>query len=634
MEREKRKGARGMRIIKVALREDESAVVTPATVYMGEHRAVRLEITLPERLKTGFDFYTIAFDVMNAGKRIPLGNIYRKEEGSEATAWMENGVIFCDLPNQLTHSTFTRAQVEGHREENGACVLLEKSVPFVLRFEDSITGEGEALSAFALGHMNELMAQINSMRETLRIKVEGVEDFVQGGLAEAQDAIRLMVVEAEDVVTEAASEAKTEISQTAQLAKIDVNQTAAQAKVDMNQAAAQALNDIGQAASLAASGLNDGVTQANQAASQAADSATQAGLSATAAQNAASQVEVAVTDISTRLVAEFTEDAEDALEQITEQAQSDMTAAVTQINQAASQAESNIAQAVTNAKENLDGKIVLAASHATAAQTYAGEAQGAKTQATASASEAQAYASQAEQAVTNASALLVDEFTQGVEDRLEAMAAEAQDGMTAAVTQVNQAASQAQSSIAQAVTDAQEDLDEQVVLAASHATAAQGATAQAAAAAGEAQTYAAQANQSAINAAASATQAQTTVDNAVQTLTAQVETALQGVDVQQAALTEQNNTITLQPGVRYQISIAAGLTYAEIILDDSAAAAGRAQEFSAVIDAPDGYPMVNVVYLSGADIYFPDGLAINDGNIYEINVLDSMLLIAGWGAGV
>jgi len=301
-----------MRIIKVALHEDESVVVTPAAVYMGEHRAVRLEITLPQRLQTGFDFYTIAFDVMNAGKRIPLGNIYPKEEGTETIAWMENGVIFCDLPDSLTHSTFVRGQVEGHREENGTCVLLEKSALFMLRFEDSIAGEGEAVSAFALGHMNELMAQINHMRETLRIKVEGVDDFVQGGLAEAQDAIRQMVVEAEDNVVQAASQAKAdvnqtasqaqgEIGQTAQQLKTEVSQTAAQAKIDVNQTAAQALGNIAQAAAQAQSGLNDGITQANQAAAQAAVSAGEAGQSKAAAQTAAQQAQTVVTNAAALL---------------------------------------------------------------------------------------------------------------------------------------------------------------------------------------------------------------------------------------------------------------------------------------------------------------------------------------------
>ena len=182
-----------MRSIIVVLREDETAQVTPERVYMGEHCAAQLEITLPERLRGGFDYYTLCFDVMGAGRRVPLGNIYpaaEEEEEAENLAYVREGIIYCLLPEQVTQCSYVRVQVEAHVEENGRCVRLEKSAPFLLAFEDGIAGEGETLSAFALGHMNELMAQLDLMRQTLRLKVEGADEAVEPQVLRAEQAAR------------------------------------------------------------------------------------------------------------------------------------------------------------------------------------------------------------------------------------------------------------------------------------------------------------------------------------------------------------------------------------------------------------------------------------------------------------
>ena len=169
-----------MRTIKVVLLDDEQAQVIPERVYMGEHRAARLEISLPARLQTGFDYYNLCFDVMGAGKRIPLGNIYEADDPSEfaGLAKMENGEIICELPESLTQCSYLRAQVEACCEENGLCTRLEKSVPFVIAFEDSIAGEGDVLSSLALGHTTKLMAQLDRLRRILRVEVQGAQDVI------------------------------------------------------------------------------------------------------------------------------------------------------------------------------------------------------------------------------------------------------------------------------------------------------------------------------------------------------------------------------------------------------------------------------------------------------------------------
>ena len=161
-----------MRSITVVLHDDESVEVNPSVAYMGEHRAAQLEIILPERLREGFDYYTLAFDQMGAGRRVPLGNIY---PGDEGPAYVREGVIYCLLPGRLTHCSYLRAQVEGHKQEDGRCYALEKSAPFTIAFEDSLVGEGETLQAFALGHMSHLMAEIDAARGQLEAKAGALD---------------------------------------------------------------------------------------------------------------------------------------------------------------------------------------------------------------------------------------------------------------------------------------------------------------------------------------------------------------------------------------------------------------------------------------------------------------------------
>ena len=49
-----------MRIIKVVLLDDETVQRDQSVVYMGEHRAAQLQVTLPQRLREGFDYYTLS----------------------------------------------------------------------------------------------------------------------------------------------------------------------------------------------------------------------------------------------------------------------------------------------------------------------------------------------------------------------------------------------------------------------------------------------------------------------------------------------------------------------------------------------------------------------------------------------
>lgn len=199
-----------MRTIQVTLLEDESAAVTPAIVYMGEHNAAKLEVTLPQRLREGFDYYTLCFDQMDCGRRIPLGNIYPGEEGA---AYCKNGVIHCLLPGILTHSSYVRVQVEACKQEDGVCTLLEKSAAFTLAFEDSLAGEADTLQSFALDHMSRLMAEIDAAKDSLATQNSAIDGSIVAQLLE----IKGLAEQAAAQATAAAADAEASSERLAEL---------------------------------------------------------------------------------------------------------------------------------------------------------------------------------------------------------------------------------------------------------------------------------------------------------------------------------------------------------------------------------------------------------------------------------
>ncbi|MDR2647727.1 MAG: hypothetical protein LBB67_06360 [Oscillospiraceae bacterium] len=161
-----------MRTIQVTLADDESVQLDPERVYMGEHCAARLAITLPARLCAGFDYYSLCFELMGCGNAIPTGNIYPLGNADEnPMAYLDGNVIFCTLPEQLTACSYLRCQVDACKQEDGTCTVREKSAPFMLIFEHSVTGEAAPFFSFALGQLPSLQAQLDKMRETLQIDV-------------------------------------------------------------------------------------------------------------------------------------------------------------------------------------------------------------------------------------------------------------------------------------------------------------------------------------------------------------------------------------------------------------------------------------------------------------------------------
>ncbi|MDR1465173.1 MAG: hypothetical protein LBJ11_07750 [Oscillospiraceae bacterium] len=166
-----------MRSIDILLRDDESVEVSPAVVYMGEHNAAQLRVALPARLREGFDYYALSFDLMDAGKRALTGNIYPAgEEGAAGDtlpgAVLADGIILYRLPEQLTAGAYLRGQVEAYRTQDGVCGSLEKSAPFLVSFAGGLAGDAEPLASFALGHMAELQAEIDRLLAALRTEID------------------------------------------------------------------------------------------------------------------------------------------------------------------------------------------------------------------------------------------------------------------------------------------------------------------------------------------------------------------------------------------------------------------------------------------------------------------------------
>ncbi|MDR0531895.1 MAG: hypothetical protein LBG83_07525 [Oscillospiraceae bacterium] len=441
-----------MRVVTVVLREDESALVTPARVYMGEHRAVRMEITLPQRLREGFDYYTIAFDVMGAGRRVPMGNIYAAQESSaEGMAWMQDGVITCDLPDSLTQCSFLRAQVEAHQEEDGRCVKLEKSAPFVLAFEDSIAGEGDALSAFALGHMNELMAQLHELRATLRMKVEGADEVVDGLLeqagteiAQARDQAVATVQQAVAAAQGTASQAANAAAQSAALA----GQKATDAQTAANRAETAALNAANNANAAIQAAVSQAASQVQTASAQALGTLNSAAIKAIADVNgSASQAAVDLNSTASQAVADIQASAALAVNEV----QTTAGQAVSVAQSAASRAETAAAQA----QGIVDDSAAAAAAQAAEAVRdevgqSAGEAAAAAALAEDAASRAETAATQAQGIVDNsvaaAAAAAAAQAAEAVRDEVGQSAGEA----AAAAAHAEDAASRAETAAAQA----------------------------------------------------------------------------------------------------------------------------------------------------------------------------------------
>lgn len=198
-----------MRTIEVALLEDESVRVEQPKVYMGEHRAAELAVTLPPRLLGGFDYYSLHFDLMDSGRQVRTANIYPGAEPGDpeaeaedgVTAWLAGDVLHCRLPKALTSGSWLRCQAAACVQAEGKCVRIDKSAPFVIAFEGGGGEDCEQLTPYTLGQVERLLAQLDGVKNKLSIDWESLsgalKQFVRERLAAAMAGCGAGVLTAE-----------------------------------------------------------------------------------------------------------------------------------------------------------------------------------------------------------------------------------------------------------------------------------------------------------------------------------------------------------------------------------------------------------------------------------------------------
>ncbi|MDR3313899.1 MAG: hypothetical protein LBS96_05510 [Oscillospiraceae bacterium] len=179
-----------MRTIEVALLADEAVEIAQPKVYMGEHLAAELAVTLPERLLAGFDYYTLCFDLMDSGRQACTANIYPgaapAEEGG-ASAWLAGGVLHCTLPRALTAGSWLRCQVAACVQAEGDCVRMDKSAPFIISFEGGNPADAGLLTPYTAGEVERVLAELDALKSNLVVDWDAMSDALGGILREGMD---------------------------------------------------------------------------------------------------------------------------------------------------------------------------------------------------------------------------------------------------------------------------------------------------------------------------------------------------------------------------------------------------------------------------------------------------------------
>lgn len=161
-----------MRDIKITILSDSTAQIEEPLSFCGEHNAARLCITLNDELKTDASYYLLSFDVYGLSRRI-VSNIISGTDSKPA--YVENGVIYCPLPEALTSTGELTVQVEAHKRDELEVTRITKSAVFNLGFEPSVMGVGGELEE-KCGILAEIAAAVDSMKKIEEL-LDGASDL-------------------------------------------------------------------------------------------------------------------------------------------------------------------------------------------------------------------------------------------------------------------------------------------------------------------------------------------------------------------------------------------------------------------------------------------------------------------------
>ncbi|MCR4615449.1 MAG: hypothetical protein K5756_04800 [Clostridiales bacterium] len=129
-----------MKNVEISLNSDGSFSCSQDNIYVGEHMAVELAITLPEEMQTGFDSYALRLDPAGMCKVIVVKGIDELSENDEANTYISQGVIHCTLPGEFTGTPELFMQAEARREADNHVTYIEKTAVFSVKFEKSLVG--------------------------------------------------------------------------------------------------------------------------------------------------------------------------------------------------------------------------------------------------------------------------------------------------------------------------------------------------------------------------------------------------------------------------------------------------------------------------------------------------------------
>ncbi|GEM_PF-4303955 len=129
-----------MKKVEITLNSDGSYTCSQDKIYIGEHMAVELEITLPEDMQTGFESYALCLDPSGMCKKIIISGIKDAELNESAKARFSEGVIYCALPREFTETPELYMQAEARVESGNSVTYVEKTGIFCVKFDKSIVG--------------------------------------------------------------------------------------------------------------------------------------------------------------------------------------------------------------------------------------------------------------------------------------------------------------------------------------------------------------------------------------------------------------------------------------------------------------------------------------------------------------
>jgi hypothetical protein len=141
---------------------------------------------------------------MDSGRQACTANIYpgaAPAEGGGAAAWLAEGVLHCTLPRALTAGSWLRCQVAACVQEEGDCVRMDKSAPFILSFEGGAQEGGGQLTPYTADEVERVLAELDALKNNLAVDWDAMSgalgEILQAGMDKATQGCGTGILTAE-----------------------------------------------------------------------------------------------------------------------------------------------------------------------------------------------------------------------------------------------------------------------------------------------------------------------------------------------------------------------------------------------------------------------------------------------------